>query len=368
MKHLRSGDTGTDFQLGLFSANSPGGLAMTKAPERWSGSWDDNRSLAVMADEAGIDFLLPIARFIGYGGETDFHGEILDPLSWQAGLLAATERIGVFATVHTAFNHPVITAKALATNSQIGHGRAGINIVAGWNQPEYEVFGVDLPSEHDARYALAQEWWDIVRTVLTAEEPFDWNGEHYSLKHVIGKPKSFGGLPPVLNAGSSTQGREFAARNADYVFTVVGAPEDGAPIVQSVTADARARGRDTGAITLTHVVCRPTDAEAEEFLHYYADEQADWEGIDNAMRLQGLHAKTFTPEMLGSFRSRFAAGYGSAPLVGSPDTIAALIQRYADAGFAGITLSFMNYLDELPFFVEEVLPRLERRGIRGERR
>src|SRR5262249_58850191 len=55
-------------QIGLFGANCSSGRAVTLVPERWSGSWPDNKKLALMADQAGIDFLLPIGRWKGYGG------------------------------------------------------------------------------------------------------------------------------------------------------------------------------------------------------------------------------------------------------------------------------------------------------------
>ncbi len=144
---------GKDLKLGLFSANCSSGMAVTKIEDRWKATWDDNLALGKLADEVGIDFMLPIARWIGYGGETNFHEGVLDPVALAAGLLAETERIFVFATIHTAFNHPLVTAKAMATVDQIGKGRAGLNIVAGWNKPEYDAMGVDLPLDHDDRYA-----------------------------------------------------------------------------------------------------------------------------------------------------------------------------------------------------------------------
>ena len=55
-------------KIGLFGSNCSSGRAVTKVAERWSGSWPDNLQLARMADEAGIDFLLPIGRWKGYGG------------------------------------------------------------------------------------------------------------------------------------------------------------------------------------------------------------------------------------------------------------------------------------------------------------
>ena len=69
--------------------------------------------------------------------------------------------------------------------------------------------------------------------------------------------------------------------------------------------------------------------------------------------------------MLYRSDDRFAAGHGSCPLVGAPDDVVAAITAFARAGFDGIALSFLNYADELGYFAQEVLPRLEAVGIRG---
>ena len=357
---------GQGFKLGLFSPNCSGGLAVTTIPERWSASWSDNLRLAKIADEVGIDFLLPIARWIGYKGDTNFHGSVLDPIAWAAGLLASTERISVFSTIHTAFNHPLAIAKSLATLDQIGGGnRAGLNIVAGWNQPEYETMGVSMPQEHDARYAFAQEWWDVVRDTWSRSEIFDYKGTYFNLQHIESEPKPFGGRLPVLNAGSSSQGRDFAARNSDFVFTIIPDVETGASIASGLKSQARVQyGRSVGVFTLGHVVCRPTRAEAKEFVHYYAEENADWGAVDYLMGLQGLHAQSFTPEMLATMRGRFASGHGSLPMFGTPDDVADSIERIQAAGFDGMTLAFVDYAGELEYFAQEVLPRLEERGVR----
>lgn len=140
-------------------------------------------------------------------------------------------------------------------------------------------------------------------------------------------------------------------------------PGDGAEIVTAIRAEAASHGRTVGVFTLGHVVCRPTRAEAEAFLRYYADENADWPAVDEVMRLQGLHTQSFTPEMLRVFRDRFAAGHGSCPLIGDPDDVADGLAAFADAGFDGIALSFLNYADELGYFAAEVMPRLRARGV-----
>src|SRR6478736_6708927 len=101
------------FLLGTFATNCSGGMSVTKVPERWVNSWENNLKLAHLLDEAGIDFMLPIARWIGYGGDTNFHGNVLETMTWAAALLARTRNINVFATIHTAANLPAIVAKQI---------------------------------------------------------------------------------------------------------------------------------------------------------------------------------------------------------------------------------------------------------------
>jgi alkanesulfonate monooxygenase SsuD/methylene tetrahydromethanopterin reductase-like flavin-dependent oxidoreductase (luciferase family) len=356
----------TGMKLGIFSANCSSGLAVTTAEDRWSGSWDENLRLVKTADEAGIDFMLPIARWIGYGGATNFHEGVLEPIAWGAGLLASTERITVFATVHSAFNHPLVTAKQMATLDQIGHGRAGLNIVAGWNKPEYDAFGVDLPEGHDERYALAQEWFDIVKRLWTESGSWNHDGTYFHLRGAASDPKPVDGPLPIFNAGASLQGRAFAARNANFIFTPFVDIAMAEKVVGAVKEAANQQGRHVGVLTSSHVVCRGTRREAEEFYKYYADEHADWEAVDRLMALQNMHAQSFSREMLENYRWRFAAGHGSYPLVGTPDDIADELERMYNAGVNGTTLAFFDYADELPEFAEEVLPRLRKKGIRSK--
>ena len=339
-------------------------MAVTKVDERWNNTWENNIRLAQLCDDAGIEFLLPIARWIGYGGETDFHGGVLETLTWCTGLTAHTKHIQIFATIHTAFNHPIVAAKQLATIDQLGGGRVGLNVVAGWNKPEYDAFGIDLPTEHTARYAYAQEWYDYVQKIWDTEQPFDFAGEHFQGQGVYGNPRPIQPKIPILNAAASTEGRAFAMRNADYLFTPIFDYESGAETVAEIHTGAKSVGRDLGVLTFSTVVCRPTQAEAEDYLDYYANQNADWEAVDYLMQLQGMHAQSFTPEALANFRDRFAAGHGGFPLVGSPDYIADELEKLSATGIAGTTLAFVDYAAEFPFFADEVLPRLEAKGLR----
>lgn len=354
------------FKLGTFSTNCSSGMTPTQIADRWDASWDNNLELAKMLDRAGIDFMLPIARWIGYGGPTDFHGGVLETMTWAAGLLAQTEALTVFATVHTSANHPAVVAKQIATLDQIGHGRAGLNIVAGWNKPEYEALGMSLPDDHETRYAYAQEWYDLIRKIWTHEtERFDWDGTYFkNIKGLHGRPAPLRGSVPVLNAAGSAQGRDFATTNANYLFTpAIDLARSKEEIVE-LKAQGAAKGRDVGVLTFSHVVCRPTEKEARDYVHYVVEENADWEATDNLIRLQLAHAHSFPHDLIQQIRRGFALGHGGFPLVGTPDQVAAGIITLHETGFAGTTLSFVNYLKEFPYFEAEVLPRLAKAGIR----
>jgi alkanesulfonate monooxygenase SsuD/methylene tetrahydromethanopterin reductase-like flavin-dependent oxidoreductase (luciferase family) len=356
---------GNRFKIGLFSPNCSGGLAITKVPERWVASWENNRALARMSDEAGIDFILPIARWIGYGGETGFQDTTLETITWATASLACTQNIHIFATAHVAFMHPLVAAKQFATMSHVGAGRFGLNVVCGWNKPEYETFGLAFADEHADRYAFGKEWLDIVRRVWASTEPFDWDGAHFKLRGAFGSPLPYDGRPLIFNAGFSADGRAFAEKNADYLLTTLVDIEPGRADVKAIQTSAKAKhGRSVGVVATAHVVCRPTAAEARDYYEHYSNDEADWPAVDRLMSLQALHAKSFPPEVFKVFRQRFAAGFGTYPIVGDPDHVANELARIAEAGFAGTTVSFVNYLDELPYFRDEVLPRLVAKGLR----
>ena len=128
---------------------------------------------------------------------------------------------------------------------------------------------------------------------------------------------------------------------------------------------AKTQGREGMEIfTSAYVVCRPTADEAQAYHRRYAIDQADWEGVERVMTLQGLHTQGRPPELQQKFRERFAGGHGVFPLIGTPDDVADGLARIAAAGFSGVALGFLDYERELPYFVETVLPRLRERGLR----
>ncbi|MBO0717190.1 MAG: LLM class flavin-dependent oxidoreductase, partial [Rhizobiales bacterium] len=255
---------GNKLQIGLFGANCSSGRAVTLVPERWSGSWPDNRKLALMADQAGIDFLLPIGRWKGYGGTTDYQGTTLETVTWATALLAVTKRITVFGTVHAPIFNPVVAAKEMVTADHVGEGRFGLNIVVGWNEGEFDMFGV-AQRAHEQRYEYAQEWIDVIKMIWSDREDLDFRGKYLNMKAIRGKPKPYGGTRPVImNAGASPTGQAFAVKNCDAFFLQASRTslEESAQRVRCAKEAARAQGREIGCYTVGVVTCRPTKKQA----------------------------------------------------------------------------------------------------------
>ncbi len=357
-------------QIGMFGANCSSSRTATLVPERWSASWEDCLALARMADDAGIDFMLPIGRWKGYGGETDFHGTTLETITWACGLLAATKRITVFGTVHAPLFHPLVAAKQMVTADLIGSGRFGLNIVAGWNEGEFEMFGV-AQREHDERYAFAQEWLDVIKRAWTdGTDDIDYKGRWFSLEKVRAKPKPAGGARPIImNAGSSGAGQQFALRNCDAFFTATGASRANLAAtsdrVREVKADAQRIGRDIEVYTIGQVICRPTQKEAEDYHRHANVEMADWNAVERMLALRNITRANTPAEEFEQKRRFFAANsIGGYPFVGTPDKVADELATVSRAGVRGIAISFVNYVDELPYFRDEVLSRLVQAGVR----
>jgi FMNH2-dependent dimethyl sulfone monooxygenase len=141
-------------KLGVFGLNVSNGCAATTAEGHLQPTWQNNLDIAVIADRAGIEALVPVARWKGFGGKTNFNGTCFETYTWSAGLAAATREVAVFSTSHVPTVHPIVAAKQATTIDHISHGRFALNVVCGWYEPEFLMFGAPV-MEHDALYAYA---------------------------------------------------------------------------------------------------------------------------------------------------------------------------------------------------------------------
>jgi alkanesulfonate monooxygenase SsuD/methylene tetrahydromethanopterin reductase-like flavin-dependent oxidoreductase (luciferase family) len=354
-------------KLGLFCINASSGRSITRVPERWSASWADNCAVARMADEAGIEFLLPIGRWKGYAGETDAQGSAFETLTWATGMLSITRQITVFATVHAPLVNPIAAAKAMVTADHAGNGRAGLNVVVGWNEDEFEMFGVQQREAAD-RYPYGQEWIDVVKRIWSEAKPFDYDGAFLHLKNVLGNPKPVGGTRPLLmNAGRSEIGSAYAIRNCDALFTdtLKLSNAETAQKVRSIQDAGRAQGRNVDVYSDALVICRPNADEAREYFEYTHIENVDWGAVEVFLAKKNVRRDNTTPEEFETRRRDYARGMSGKAIIGNPDMVAAELAGLSRAGVRGMAMNFVNYVDELPYIRDEVLPRLQRLGVRA---
>ena len=168
-------------KLGTFCSNLSGGATMSSIDGVLQAHWPSTEAIARMADEMQLEAVVPVGRWKGFGGSTNFNGEGFECFTWAAAMGALTKHPAVFATSHVPTMHPVMAAKQGATIDHISGGRFTLNVVTGWYRPEIEMFGAPL-LEHDTRYDMAIEWIEIIKRLWTSEEEFDFEGKFYKVK------------------------------------------------------------------------------------------------------------------------------------------------------------------------------------------
>jgi dimethylsulfone monooxygenase len=351
-------------KLGLFAHNgSGGGLALV--PEAYTPTWPGSLQLSQVADEAGYDAIVPFMRWRGYVDDDPDHRThaCLETYTWAAAIGQATSTAAVFATSHLYSIHPLLAAKQGATIDHITGGRFALNLVAGWHPGEFGMFGLSPVSERD-RYEQAAEWLTLLRRFWSEDGEFDFEGRFYRVERGLARPRPLQVPPPVMSAGSSATGREFAARHADLAFMGLRDEVDVARAqIAEYRALARAHGRDLQIWTFTYVIQRDTHAEAEAYERHLA-EHPDVPALENWVAGVGA-ASRMPPEYLEVFRHRSVVGMGGYPLVGTADEITERLVALSEAGLDGVLLTWVDYADGLQRFNRDVLPRLQQAGVRA---
>ena len=115
------------------------------------------------------------------------------------------------------------------------------------------------------------------------------------------------------------------------------------------------------------VTCRPTVAQAQDYHRHCIVEHADWAAVDLILAKKNISVEAVGEDKFLQERTNYANGMGGLPIVGDPDGVARQLADLSRAGLRGAGISFVNYADELPFFCDEVIPRLERMGVREKR-
>jgi alkanesulfonate monooxygenase SsuD/methylene tetrahydromethanopterin reductase-like flavin-dependent oxidoreductase (luciferase family) len=199
-----------------------------------------------------------------------------DAITQLAALAAVTDRIGLVSTSNTTFNEPADLARRLASLDLLSGGRAGWNVVTTDNAWTGENFRRGGYLDHADRYHRAEQFLAVARSI--------WDGERVSVHAGLVDADLTPALPPgpqghpvIFQAGDSVDGRDFAARNADVIFSAHGADfADALAFADDLRARLRATGRPEDALRIlpgTSIIIGATEAEAEEKARWVRREQ-----------------------------------------------------------------------------------------------
>ena len=272
-------------EVGIFTPIGNNGWLISENSPQYMPTFDLNREIALKAESYGVDFLLSMIKLRGFGGKTEFWEYNLESFTLMAGLAAITEKIKIYATCPTLVIPPAFCARMCNTIDSISHGRFGLNLITGWQRPEYSQMGLWPGDEHFRnRYTMLGEYAHILRE-LWATGVSDFKGEYYQMDDCRVQPLPTGDMK-IICAGSSDEGLAFSAQYADYAFCLgkgVNTPKAFASNNERLMAATAKTGRDVRIYALFMVIAAETDEEAMEKWIWYregVDEEAvAWLGV-----------------------------------------------------------------------------------------
>jgi dimethylsulfone monooxygenase len=356
-----------ELKLVMFGINLRGGVTMSDVPGGIQADWEENRRLAVRADDVGLDAIVPVARWRGYGGQANLGDRSFETFVWATGLLAATRRIQVFATFHVPVAHPVLAAKMTATADHVSGGRFGLNVVAGWNADELAMFGL-TQKEHDERYEVADEWTRVLKQLWTVGGGRDFHGRYFDIADGFSEPKPLQKpYPVVMNAGTSPAGRRFAAKHSDVIFAGLTDFDTARQQISEIKQLAREEfGREIRVFGRAHLVIRDTERAALDYYDYVHRQVADVEAAANVTGMSKRNSQsTDWSADEKKILEGMTAGFWAVPVVGTADQVTGKLLALKEAGVDGVAVSWVDYDEGLDQMERLILPRLVQAGVRS---
>lgn len=347
-------------KLGVFLPNGQNGYIISNTSPQYAPTYQHCLEITQEAEGIGLDFVLSMIKYHGFGGTSGYWDGCLDSIALACGLAANTRSIEVYATVPILGIHPAIVARQIATFNDIAGGRAGVNLVTGWNRPEYEPMGLWPNGDYySRRYEYATEYVEVMRR-LWRDGTASFDGEFFQLDEATCYPTP-GREIPIVTAGQSPRGQMFTAHHSDYNF-VFGGRETLRNIAQPVIDESRRVGRKVGTLALVTIIADETDEKA------LARAQAIVDGADKDA-LANVAASASMDTNKGGTSTHFLDGltapleegnlvFMSFPVLhGSYESVAEQIATLEeDTGIGGMLMTFVDYVPDMKVFGERVLP------------
>jgi FMN-dependent oxidoreductase (nitrilotriacetate monooxygenase family) len=375
--------------------------------------------LAQTAERGTFDSLFLADGPVMFGNVAQRPSGVIEPLTLLTALALVTEHIGLIATASTSYNSPYNLARRFSALDHVSNGRAGWNIVTTAGVDAARNFGVDEQPLHAERYARAAEFIDVTLKLWDSWEddvviadkgagvwgdnakihPADHRGKYFSVAGALNSPRSPQAYPLLVQAGSSDDGKDLAAKYAEAVFTAQQTLADAQAFYGDLKARTHRQGRDPNTIKILPgivPVLGSTEHEAQEreaeleshIVHEHAQRM-----LSGLLRvpIDQLDLDSQLPEHLPAeseiedFKSRYSlivdmgrreqltirqiiarlgGGRGHFTFVGTPDQVADTIEEWFLNGAAdGFNIMPPLLPSGLELFVEHVVPILRSRGL-----
>jgi pyrimidine oxygenase len=350
-------------QVGVFlPINNNGWLISENAPQ-YLPSFDLNKRIALSAERHGLDFLLSMIKLRGFGGKTQFWEYGLESFTLMSGIAAVTERIKVYATCPTLIIPPAFAARMCNTIDSISHGRFGLNLITGWQPPEYTQMGLWPGDEHFRnRYQVLDEYARILRELWETGRS-DFQGRFYRMDDCLVRPQPEGEMK-IICAGSSDAGLAFSAKWADYAFCLgkgVNTPTAFAFNNERLARFTAETGRDVSVFVLVMIIAAESDEAA----------MARWQHINAGIDLDAIAwltdqgAKdTVNPDtnVRQLAAPEGAVNINMGTLVGSYASIARMLDEMAAVpNTGGVLLTFDDFVQGVEDFGTRIQPLMKSR-------
>ncbi len=347
------------FQIGLFGINSSSGLSLTKHKNRWKADWEEIKKLVIFCDKSNFDFILPLSKWQGWGGDTNPNSLSYETLNFASILLGITKKIYFYSTTHIPFIHPVYAARSLSTISSYYKGRLGLNVVCGWNNNEYKMFFDESKPLNQNRYEYGEEWIKIFKLLINKKKNnINFNGKFFKIKSANCEPKSFEQPHPnLVSAAYSEQGRNFAIKNCDTIFTMFESVERTKKINLELINKAKRKGNNIKIFTPIHIIARKTASEADDFHYDYSQKRIDNKATKNFINNVASAGKKSLFKIMMSKKNIIASSCGSKIVKGSFKDVSEQLREIKKSNFSGAAFSFVNYLTEIKDFKKMVIDK-----------
>lgn len=342
----------------------------------------------------------------------------LDPLILLPVIAAATRHIGLVATASTTYNEPYNLARRFSSLDHVSQGRAGWNIVTTAGSDAAQNFGLDETPLHRTRYERATEFVDVCLKLwdsweddyLIGDKPsgrfadgervhrIEHAGKHFRVRGPLNVPPSPQRHPLLVQAGSSEDGRAFAARYAEAVFTAQQTLADGQAFYSDLKRRAAAVGRNPNHVKILPGLVPVIGGTEEEALRSER-ELAEWQvpayglrqlsqllgqeiseaeldeplrELGDVQRVQGHQSRFQVVTELArrdnltvrQLLVRLGGGRGHRTFTGTPEQIAGTIEEWFSSGAAdGFNVMGPVLPSSLVAFVDHVIPILQERGL-----